>query len=226
MKEWAVVGQRRKPALITDVKVESPGLNLTYPKVSELKHKSAEAGINRYIKKEVHRVLKENGYGNGENKKYTGGYSVKLNKRGTLCILIEIYIHEKGEGHGKTIRTPINISLKDSRVYHIEDLFSRKIKRSNFMSMVSDFIKERIKFMGLKLTKEFEGIQMDQEYYLTEDALVVYFQMEDYTAFEAGFPEFIIPFSAFLDIVNRKGPIGRLLRDKEDNIFEDETADE
>jgi len=62
------VGHKRKPALVSDVKVESPGLNLTYPKVSGLKHKSAESGINRYIKKEVHQMLKEEEYGKNENK--------------------------------------------------------------------------------------------------------------------------------------------------------------
>lgn len=219
------MGQRRKPAVISDVKVESPGLNLTYPKVSELKHKSAEAGINRYIKKEVHRVLKENGYGTDENKKFTGGYLVKLNKRGTLCIIIEIYIHGKGEARGTTIRRPINVSLKDSRVYHIDDLFSRRIKKTKFIGIINEIIKQHIKIKDLKLSKEFEGIKLDQDYYLNEDSLVIFFQMSEYTALEYGFPEFTIAFSNILDIINSKGPIGRLLRDKEDNMDE-ETADE
>lgn len=219
------MGQRRKPVVISDVKVESPGLNLTYPKVSELKHKSAEAGINRYIKKEVHRILKENGYGSDEGKKFTGGYSVKLNKRGTICILIEIYIYVKGEAHGKTIRRPINVSLKDARVYHIDDLFSRKLKRSKFISIINEIIKQHIKLKNLQLIKEFVGVSLDQDYYLTEDSFVVFFQMEEYTQIEFGFPEFTIAFSNILEIVNSKGPIGRLLRDNDVNINE-ETADE
>ncbi|MFL0267292.1 RsiV family protein [Candidatus Clostridium radicumherbarum] len=219
------MGQRRKPAVISDVKVESPGLNLTYPKVSELKHKSAEAGINRYIKKEVHRILKENGYGSDENKKFTGGYLVKLNKRGTLCIIMEIFIHIKGEARGTTIRRPINVSLKDSRVYHIDDLFSRRIKKYKFIGIINEFIKQHIKMKNINLTKEFEGIKSDQDYYLTEDSLVIFFEMGEYTAVEFGFPEVTIEFSSILDIVNNKGPIGRLLRDNDDSINE-ETADE
>lgn len=217
--------QRRKPAVISDVKVESPGLNLTYPKVSELKHKSAEAGINRYIKKEVHRILKENGYGSDEDKKFTGGYIVKLNKRGTLCIIIEIYIHIKGDAHGTTIRRPINVSLKDARVYHIDDLFSRKIRKSKFIGIINEIIKQHIKIKDLKLNKEFDGVSLDQDYYLTEDSLVIFFQMNEYTNIEFGFPEFTIAFSNILEIINSKGPIGRLLRDKEENVNE-ETADE
>jgi hypothetical protein len=219
------LGQRRKPAMISDVKVESPGLNLTYPKVSELKHKSAEAGINRYIKKEVHRLLKENGYGSDENKKFTGGYLVKLNKRGTLCIVIEIFIHTKGEAHGTTIRRPINVSLKDSRVYHIDDLFSRRVKKTKFIGIINEIIKQHIKMKDLKLIHEFEGVKLDQEYYLTEDSLVIFFQMNEYVDKEFGFPEFTIAFSTILEIINSKGPIGRLLRDNEENINE-ETADE
>jgi hypothetical protein len=219
------LGLRRKPATISDVKVESPGLNLTYPKVSELKHKSAEAGINRYIKKEVHRLLKENGYGSDENKRFTGGYLVKLNKRGTLCIIIEIFIHIKGEAHGTTIRRPINVSLKDSRVYHIDDLFSRRVKKSKFIGIINEIIKQHIKMKDLKLIKEFEGIKLDQDYYLCEDSLVIFLQMSECVDIEFGFPEFKIPFSNIIEIINSKGPIGRLLRDNEESINE-ETADE
>jgi len=219
------LGQRRKPAVISDVKVESPGLNLTYPKVSELKHKSAEAGINRYIKKEVHRILKENGYGSDETKKFTGGYLVKLNKRGTLCIIIEIFIHIKGEARGSTIRRAINVSLKDSRVYLIDDLFSRRIKKYKFIGIINEFIRQQVKMKNLSLTKEFEGIKFDQDYYLTEDSIVIFLQMGEYAAVEFGFPEFTIEFSNILDIINSKGPIGRLLRDNEESINE-ETADE
>jgi hypothetical protein len=219
------LGHRRKPAVISDIKVESPGLNLTYPKVSDLRHKSAEAGINRYIKKEVHRILKENGYGSDESKKFTGGYLVKLNKRGTLCIIIEIYIYVKGETHGTTIRRPINISLKDARVYHIDDLFSRSIKKSKFIGIINEIIKQNIKVKDLKLTKEFEGVMLDQDYYLTEDSIVIFFQNGKYTDIGFGFPEFTIAFSNILEIINNKGPIGRLLRDREESINE-ETADE
>lgn len=219
------MGHRRKPALISDIKVEKPGLSLTYPKVSGLKHKSAEASINRYIKKEVHEVLKEEGYGNSEDKKFTGGYSVKLNKRGTLSIIIEIYCHQKGEAHGRTIRKNINISLKDARIYHMDDLFSRKIRKSKYISRINELIKNQIQFKAIKFTREYDTISKDQEYYLTETSLVVYFHVNQFTSFEYGFPEFEIPFEDVLDIVNSKGPIGRLLRDKEDVLNNEETAD-
>lgn len=227
-----VVGHKRKPALITDVKVEGPGLNLTYPKVSGLKHKSAESGINRYIKKVVHQILKDHGYGSDENKKFTGGYTVKLNRRGTVSILIDIYFHEKGEAHGCTIRKTVNVSLKDARVYNLEDLFSRKVRKSKCLADINECIRAQITARAIKLQGEFETVTLKQDYYLTEDMLVIYFQQSEITPLEFGFPEFIIPFSEILDIVNSKGPIGRLLRDKEENEENEEndnneeTADE
>lgn len=217
---------RRKPALITDVKVENPGLNLTYPKVNGLKHKSAESGINRYIKKEVHKILKDGGYGKDENKKFTGGYTVKLNKRGTVSINIDVYHHVKGEEHGTTIRKTINVSLKDARVYYLHDLFSRKIKKSKLIGIISDIIKNQSILKAVDLGKEFESITLQQSYYLTEDALVVYFKACQLNSLEIGFPEFEIPFLDIEDIINSKGPIGRLLRDKDDNANNEETADE
>jgi hypothetical protein len=217
---------RRKPALITDVKVENSGLNLTYPKVSGLKHKSAESGINRYIKKEVHKILKEEGYGRDENKKFTGGYTVKLNKRGTISINIDVYHHIKGEERGATIRKTINVSLKDARVYHLNDLFSRRIKKSKLIGILNELIKNQISFKSIKLEQEFESINFDQSYYLTENSLVIYFPACELKSFEFNFPEFEIPFLDIEDIINTKGPIGRLLRDKEENNNNEETADE
>jgi hypothetical protein len=221
------VGQnRRKPALITDVKVENPGLNLTYPKVNGLKHKSAESGINRYIKKEVHKILKDGGYGKDKNKKFTGGYTVKLNKRGTLSINIDVYHHIKGEERGTTIRKTINVSLKDARVYYLQDLFSRKIKKSKLIGIISDIIKNQITLKAVDLGEEFNSISLQQSYYLTEDALVIYLKACQLNSLEFGFPEFEIPFLDIEDSINSKGPIGRLLRDKDDNVNNEETADE
>lgn len=218
------MGHRRKPALITDVKVDSPGLNLTYPKVSGLKHKSAESSINRYIKREIHSLLKEEGYGIEENKKFTVGYTVKLNRRGTLSIIIEIYLFKKGEEKGATVRKNINVSLKDARVYYLDDLFSRKVKRSKYIGILNDIIKDQINFKGMKLTKDFDTILANQHYYLTENSLVIYFHPLEYAPLEYGFLEFEVPFSEIVDIINSKGPIGRLLKDKEEKVDE-ETAD-
>jgi hypothetical protein len=217
---------RRKPALVTDVKVENPGLNLTYPKVSGLKHKSAESGINRYIKKEVHKILKDEGYGKEKNKKFTGGYTVKLNKRGTLSINIDVYHHIKGEERGTSIRKTINVSLKDARVYYLHDLFSRRIKKSKIIGKVSNIIKEQINSKNIKLVERFENISLTQSYYLTEESLIIYFAPCEIKPFEFNFPEFEIPFLDIEDIINTKGPIGRLLRDKDENNNNEETADE
>ncbi|SKA80768.1 protein of unknown function [Clostridium sp. USBA 49] len=217
------MGHKRKPALITDVKLENPSLNLTYPKVSGLKHKSAQSSINRYIKKEVYSLLNKEGYGVDEGKKFTAGYTVKLNKRGTLSILLEVFSFVKGEEKRNTVRKTINVSLKDARIYYLDDLFSRKIKKSKWISILNDIIRNQISFKGINLSKEFKGIWLKQDYYLTEDALVIYFQMNEYTEPEYGFPEFTIFFNDIIEIINNKGPIGRLLRDKKD---EEKTADQ
>ena len=218
------MGHRRKPALVTDIKVESPVLNLTYPKVSGLKHKSAESSINRYIKKEVNGLLKEEGCGVDGDKKFTGGYTVKLNKRGTLCIVIEVYCHKKGEEKGITFRKYINVSLKDARVYYLEDLFSRKIKKSKFIDAINEFVKGNLVSKGIK-SEAFDSIAINQDYYLSENSLVLCFERSEFNFVDNGFEEFEIPFEDIEDIINTKGPIGRLLRNKDDNINE-ETADE
>lgn len=217
---------RRKPALVTDVKVESPGLNLTYPKVSGLKHKSAESGINRYIKKEVHKILKDEGYGKDENKKFTGDYTVKLNRRGTLSINIDIFHHTKGEERGTTIRKTINVSLKDARVYYLHDLFSRKLKKSKLIAILNELIKSQIDFKTVKPSEDLEIANLEHSYYMTEEALVIYFPPCELKSLEFNFPEFGIRFLEIEDIINTKGPIGRLLRDRDENTNNEETADE
>jgi hypothetical protein len=218
------VGHRRKPALVTDIKVESPVLNLTYPKVSGLKHKSAESSINRYIKKEVNGLLKEEGCGVDGDKKFTGGYTVKLNKRGTLCIIIEVYCHKKGEAKGITFRKYINVSLKDARVYYLEDLFSRKIKKSKFIGILNEFIHGKLISKGVK-SEVFDSIAINQNYYLTEDSLVLCCERSEIDLIDSGFEEFEVPFEDIEDIINSKGPIGRLLKNNDDNLNE-ETADQ
>lgn len=200
--------RRRNPAIITDIKIQNGNINITYPKVDGLKHKSVAKKINTIIRNEVYRLLKYQGYEQDKTKEFLGGYEVKLNLRGTLSIILENYAYEKDKSSGKTIRKVINIGLKDARIYRLGDLLNRK---KRYISTIDEEIKMQIIKRNIPLTKEFHTVGKDPQFYLTEEALVVYFDINEYTSPDYKFLEFEIPYVQIEDIVSNKGPIIKLL---------------
>jgi hypothetical protein len=61
------------------------------------------------------------------------------------------------------------------------------------------------------LIKEFRGIDDYEEFYLTKDALVIYFQEIEFTPHYIGVPEFSIPYSQIRNLVREDGPIARFI---------------
>ena len=56
----------------------------------------------------------------------------------------------------------------------------------------------------ITLIKPFVEISPDQEYYLTPEGIVVYFQSDVYTPHYYGSPEFVIPFNDVKDLLSRQ----------------------
>ncbi|WP_368073024.1 RsiV family protein [Virgibacillus salinus] len=53
-------------------------------------------------------------------------------------------------------------------------------------------------------------MQPDQDFYIADKALVIYFQLYEITPYVFGFPMFPISVYAIKDIINEDGPLGRM----------------
>lgn len=200
---------RNVAAEIVAKKMVRPRLRITYPLVERLKDTVAQKVINYTILQQVYEMLAQQGYAHEPGMEVTGGYEVKLNRKGILSLTLENYAYAKGAAHGLTLRRAVTANLENGEIYRLKDLFSPE---SDYRTYISDIIRRQIKERDIPLIHEFHKIGEDQDYFLTDTAVVVFFQLYEYTPYVYGFPSFEIPLAQLKDIMNKQGPLPRLMK--------------
>lgn len=185
-----------------------PRLNVHYPQVVGLKNGLVRRMINNSILDAVYDLIRLQGYVKDPTKTLTGDYHVKLFKNGLLSLLYENYGYAQHAAHGITYQSSQTFNLEDGSEYRLEDLFK---PGSNYVDRLSDIIRREFKSRDIPMLTEFKAIDRNQSFYLTDQAVVIYFQLYEYTPYVYGFPTFEIPFHDIMDIIDPNRPIGRLL---------------
>lgn len=136
---------------------------------------------------------------------YSGDFDVSFYKQQLLQLELTGYNFPFGAAHGMPTKTYAIIHLTDGRLFELKDLFK---PGSDYVKVLSDIIAKQIKedpqydyvFPGA-----YKGIQPDQPFFVTDNALHVYFQPYDIGPYAAGFPTFTIPFTQVGSILDTEG---------------------
>ncbi|SNS75885.1 protein of unknown function [Anaerovirgula multivorans] len=179
-------------------------IGLTYPDIIGLDNEDIQQAINGTIQEEIYKMIIEQGYEEDYTKEIWGDYKVELNEYNLLSVLIYIHSYSKGAAHGLTALKAINFDLQSGKTYELADLF---IKNSGYVNKINELIKEEMVEKDIPMLVEFETIDKKQDFYLTKEALTVFFQLYEYTPYAYGIPEFGIPYNELEDIVNKQGPL-------------------
>nr|WP_246517108.1 WG repeat-containing protein [Clostridium aciditolerans] len=173
-----------------------------YPQLGGVKDKNKEKMINEKLAQLSQ--LKEVGSGELEYS-YTGDFNITLFKKDLLVLELLGYNYPLGAAHGMPSRVFTHINLKNGSFYDLKDLFK---KNSDYVKRLSDIIQKQIDEKGEKLgvwKDQYKGIKADQPFYVTEDALHIYFEPYEIAPYASGFVTFDIPFAEIMDIVDTKG---------------------
>lgn len=135
-------------------------------------------------------------------------YEIPLNKNGLISILFGIYTYVNKAAHGFTKYASLTMDLKTGKVYKLEDLFNPKFY---WKPLLDNLAKEYIKENNITLINEYNGISENQEFYLTENSLVIYYQVYEYTPYSDGLFKIEIPYEKIQNILYPGSPIQRLL---------------
>lgn len=193
-------------AAIKEQSIENQCTNVKYPQVQGLKNESVQNQINELIKRQVFSMIP--GEGCDVYQEIVGNYRITLNEKGILSIRFEVYTFRKHAANGLTVVRSLTVNLENGKVYQLHDLF--KIN-SDYKIVITKMIQQQIKERDLPLIREFRGITDYQDFYLTENSLVIYFQEIQYTPHYVGIPEFAIPYSQIRNLISEEGPIARLI---------------
>lgn len=137
-------------------------------------------------------------------------YEVKTNERGVLSLAVSFYFFPYPAAHGLTILKSLTFDVTSGKVFQLGELFK---PGSNYIKVISDLISEQIVKRDILLLNPFAGINQNQDYYLADKAIVVYFQLYDITPYAYGFPMFPISLYDLRNLIPDNGILSNLMAD-------------
>jgi len=211
---------KENPIYIRTVKetseTEKIKITLQYPQIEKLNDKNVEDRINSILRKAAE-AARDEGQSNADligeetdmsaispNKYETYfDYRLKYNQNGLLSVVLLNYQYTGG-AHGITVQSSYTFDLKTGEVYKLKDLMKADADYVAFISnAVKQKIDERIK-CGLlpdSLLSPFTSIKEDQDFYLSNNGVVIYFQQYEYFPYAAGIQEFTVDYSELVNLI-------------------------
>ncbi|HOM03046.1 MAG TPA: DUF3298 domain-containing protein [Acetivibrio sp.] len=206
----------QNPVYIFTRRIVSPyqDVIIDYPFVTGFKTLAVQNTINSRIMKTVNQLiyeqtnkLLEQGY-KAPQMTIQGWYEIKTNERGVLSLSIGNYTIAYPAAHGLTIIKSLTFDINTGKEYKLEELFK---PGSDYVGVLSKIIQKQIKEREIPILGEFKQIQADQDYYIADKALVIYFQLYEITAYAFGFPMFPISVYEIQYIIREGSPLAAML---------------
>jgi hypothetical protein len=166
---------------IVDQKEESK-LNVSFKEMEQKAKRTTELAARQLGSDAITRHIKVEGVFN---------YEVKRECSGIMSILFTDYLFSGG-AHGRTIKTGRNFNQISGKEYSLKSLFKPDM---DYVTTISNEIKKQIKerkIVDQQLVK-FEKISKIDDFYLTNDSLVIFFSEYEYFPYSFGIQEFGVP---------------------------------
>lgn len=183
--------------------------SFSYPIVEIFENTDVQSIINNAIINEVDNLLRIQVLlpEKIDFKEIGGFYKIPLNENRLLSILFGLYTYTGG-AHGNTIYSSLTINLENGQIYKLSDLFNPNVY---FTAILNEIILKEIQDKKIPLISEFKGIEYDQQFYFTPNALVLYYQVYEYTPYSYGLFEISIPYADIKNLLYPLSPIEKLL---------------
>lgn len=179
-----------------------------YPQIFGMKNQNLEKSINQTI---VHQtqslIIKQTGNMPTTVAEMIGEYEIKNNQRQVLSLSLSNYTYHYHAAHGMTYINSLTFDLLRKKQCELKDLFK---PGSDYIGRLSTIINEQIKLRNIPFLEGFTVIRPNQDFYIADKALVIYFQLYEITPYVYGFPMFPISVFEIQDIIDENGPLGRM----------------
>lgn len=197
------------PVSINSLKIStSPKKYVYYPQVFGMKNQKLEYDINHAIGKQTQDLINlQAGDVPKSVVEMIGSFEIKNNQRDVLSLSLSNYVYYYHAAHGNTIIKSLSFDLQKGKQVTLKDLFK---PGSDYIKRLSDLVHEQIKRRKIDTLEDFKLISPNQDFYIADRTLVIYFQLYDITPYVFGFPMFPISVYDLQDIIVEDGPLGRL----------------
>lgn len=185
-----------------------PDKTVYYPRVVGMRNPVLERTINRAIVRQTQQLINEQ-VGNMPSTvvEMLGLYEIKNNQREVLSLSLSNYTYHYQAAHGMTYIKSLTFDLQKGKQCELKDLFKQG---SDYVARLSALIDAQIKEREIQILDGFTAIRPDQDFYIADKTLVIYFQLYEITPYVFGFPMFPISVYDIQDIIEEEGPLGRM----------------
>ena len=197
------------PVAIQTMLIKQQGMTIYYPQVIGLQNMNVQQKINQRIFQLVqslmHQQYKQQGVDSFEE--MIGLYEIKTNERNILSLTLSNYAYAFQHANGLTLMKSLTFDVQTGENYQLKDLFK---PGSDYVKVLSDIVQKQIKARDIPILNGFPGISPNQDFYIADKALVLYFQAIEITPHYIGLPMFPISVFELQDIIDENGPLGRM----------------
>ncbi|WP_091541802.1 DUF3298 and DUF4163 domain-containing protein [Alkaliphilus peptidifermentans] len=196
----------KKPVSVHTLHYVTPNISFYYPMVYGLSDLIIQQKINYKITSLMLQVVSEviNPY---STTYVTGFYEIKTNERNVLSITLSA-LGDFGGAHPFTVVRSVSFDVKTGDYYKLYQLFK---PNSHYIEKLSEMVYKQIKEREIPLLGEFKGVRMDQDYYIADKTLIIYFQLYEISPYYVGLPYFSIPIYNISDIIIKDSILDRML---------------
>ena len=182
-------------------------ITVKIPVVTGGTNEAAIAAMNEAIEREAEKLMSDQGFPSPDIEEMDGTFEVKTNERGVLSLSLLNYVFTGG-AHGTTVQRSLTFDADSGRRYALKELFN---PGAPYQKRLNAIIEKQIKARNLPLLDGYPGIAPDQDFYMADKSLVLYFQLYDIVPYAWGFPYFPISVYEIQDIVDDEGPLGEMM---------------
>ena len=180
-------------------------VTVDYPVVKGLESPAAQHRINMTIAAAVNMLMREQGFYEKQKTEMLGWYEIKTNERGILSLTIGNYAFTYPSAHGLTIVKGLTFDVNSGYSIELKDLFKPE---ADYDKVLSGIVEQQITDRNIDLLDEFKGIRPDQDFYIADKSLVLFFQLYEITPYYMGLQYFPISVYQIQDIIAEEGALG------------------
>lgn len=184
-------------------------MNLNIPIINGIKNKDKEKNLNEEFKsksldfangiktmaEEDFKESKKQGY---EVKIYEAvvNFNVQYIGEDYISLLVDSYSYTGG-AHGITLRQSYNIDKNTGDIITLKSIFKDGY---DYKKIIDEMITKEInKDKDNYFPEDFKGINDNQEFFINNEGIVIYFQLYEIAPYVTGFPEFKVSFKDIKD---------------------------
>ncbi|WP_082684176.1 DUF3298 and DUF4163 domain-containing protein [Lentibacillus amyloliquefaciens] len=197
------------PVQVTPLTISGgPEKNVVYPSVFGMRDQGMEAFINQQIVYETQQLIDmQADEMSSPIIEMDGSFEIKNNQRNVLSLSLSNYAYHYQAAHGMTYITSLTFDLEERKRCSLSDLFR---PGSNYVERLTELVNEQIERRNIQTFGDPVEVQPDQDFYIADKVLVLYFQLYDITPYVFGFPMFPVSVYDIQDLINENGPLGRM----------------